>query len=222
MLYHELLTEVKSNAEDGYREFQKKLLKNEKVNVFGVRVPTLRNIAKKYSNRMDELLALPDEYFEITFIKLSAVALLPYEEFIKKVDECVKIIDNWAACDCFTPKCIEKHKVEFLPYIRKFAASKEEFVQRFALITLLHYYVEEEYLETIFSIAERCDTSLYYVHMAVAWLIAETLAKHYMRARSFLMEHTLDKKTHNKAIQKACESFRLSNDDKNYLKGLKR
>ena len=97
-----------------------------------------------------------------------------------------------------------------------------EFEQRFALTTLLHFYVEEKYLEEIFSMIDRSDTSKYYVHMAAAWLIAETLAKYYPQARGYLMEHSLDKRTHNKAIQKACESYRLSNDDKNYLKGLKR
>ena len=86
----------------------------------------------------------------------------------------------------------------------------------------MHYYVEEKYAETIYAIVERCDTSLYYVHMAAAWLIAEMLVKHYESAVGFLSEHSLDRKTHNKAIQKACESFRLSSDRKNYLKGIKR
>lgn len=109
-----------------------------------------------------------------------------------------------------------------MPYIRKYAADPGEFEQRFALTTLLHFYVDGQYLETIFAIVERCDTSKYYVHMAAAWLIAETLVKHYERAVGFLSDNSLDKKTHNKAIQKACESFRLSNDRKNYLKGMKR
>ena len=97
-----------------------------------------------------------------------------------------------------------------------------EFHQRFALVTLLHFYTEERYAETIFGICEKSDSSLYYVHMAVAWLIAETLVKFYETAVNFLKKNSLNKKTHNKAIQKACESYRLSKEQKNYLKGLKR
>lgn len=220
--YQEFLDEIKSYAEENYRDFHKKLLKNDTINVLGVRVPTLRKLAKKYKGEVDNLLTFPDEYYEVTFIKLSAVALLDYNDFIARLDSCIKLVDNWATCDCFIPKCVAKKRDEFLPKIREFAAKSGEFDQRFALTTLLHFYVEEKYLETIFSLVERCDTSKYYVHMAAAWLIAEALAKYYPRARGFLMENSLDKRTHNKAIQKACESFRLSNDEKNYLKGIKR
>ncbi|MCH5146974.1 MAG: DNA alkylation repair protein [Clostridiales bacterium] len=220
--YQQFLDEIKSFAEPDYRDFHKKLLKNDKINVLGVRVPTLRKLAKKYKGEVDNILTFPDEYYEVTFIKLTAVALLDYDNFLERLDTCVNLIDNWATCDCFVPKCIAKHKDEFLPVITKYAAMKGEFEQRFALTTLLHFYVDEKYLETIFSLVERCDTSKYYVHMAAAWLIAETLAKYFPRARDFLNKNSLDKKTHNKAIQKACESFRLSNDDKNYLKGIKR
>ena len=222
MDYPEFLNEIKSYAEESYREFHKKLLKNDNIQVLGVRVPTLRKLSKKYLNEVDEILTFPDEFYEVTFIKLSAVAMLDYDNFILRLDNCVNLINNWATCDCFIPKCIKKHRQEFLPYIRKYAAADGEFKQRFALTTLLHFYVEEHYLEMIFALVDRCDTSKYYVHMAAAWLIAETLVKYYPQARGYLMENSLDKKTHNKAIQKACESFRLSNDEKNYLKGMKR
>lgn len=222
MDYRWFLTEVESYAEENYRDFHKKLLKNDKINVLGVRVPVLRNLAKKYVSNVDELLAFPDEYYEITFIKLTAVSMLGYDEFIKRLDKCVKLMDNWAACDCFSPTCIADRKEEFLPYIREYAARDGEFEQRFALTALLRFYMEERYLETIFAIVDRCDTSKYYVHMAAAWLIAETLVKFYPRARGYLMENSLDKRTHNKAIQKALESRRLSGDEKNYLKGIKR
>lgn len=220
--YQEFLNELKAVADPGYRDFHKKLLKNDKINVLGVRVPVLKRMAKKYVGRVDELLEFPNEYYEVTFVKLSAVALLEYDDFIVRLDRCVKLIDNWATCDCFLPRCVAKNRERFLPYIRKYAAAEGEFEQRFALTTLLHYYVEERYLETIFSVAERCDASKYYVHMAVAWLIAETLTKFYDRAVGFLLDNSLDKKTHNKSIQKACESLRLSTDRKNYLKGIKR
>ena len=225
--YEEFLAELKASQDLSYREFHKKLLKNDKINVLGVRTPIMKKIAKKYRNSVDELLSFPDEYYEVTFIKLSAVALLPYEKFIKYIDKCVPIIDNWATCDCFTPKCIDKHKDEFLPYIYKYSANDGEFYQRFALTALLHYYVEEKYFQTILDILQDDDINyeLYYVHMAAAWLIAEMLVKLYDDTVEFLKSNLegkfLDGKTHNKAIQKACESYRISQEQKTYLKGLK-
>ena len=172
MPYQELLTELESYADENYRAFHKKLLKNESVKVLGVRVPQLRKIAKEYKGRVDELITYPDEFYEVTFVKLTAVSLLSYDEFIKYVDKCVPLIDNWATCDCFVPKCIAKHREDFLPHIQKYAEADKEFYQRFALTTLLHFYVEEDYAQLIFTFAEKSNTQYYYVHMAASWLIA--------------------------------------------------
>ena len=220
--YPEFLEEIKSYAEPEYAAFHKRLVKNDNVNVLGVRVPQLRKLAKKYVVSVDELLSFPDEFYEVTFIKLTAVSYLKWEEFIKYVDRCVPLIDNWAACDCFTPKCIAKHKDGFLQYIFTYLNEDKEFYQRFALTTLLHYYVEEKYLTTIKDAVQKVDTEkYYYVHMAAAWLLAELIIKFYDNTIIFLKENSIDKKTHNKAIQKACESYRLTAEQKTYLKGLK-
>lgn len=222
MSYRQLLEELESLADENYRSFHKRLLKNESVNVLGVKIPVLRKIAKRYKNSVDELLTYPDEYYEVTFIKLTAVSYLGYDSFINYVDGCVRLIDNWATCDCFTPRCIKNHKDEFLPFIEKYSHSDKEFIQRFALTTLLHYYAEERYFDLIIKTVLACDTSKYYVHMAAAWLIAEMLVKDYSFTVEFLKRNLLDKKTHNKAIQKASESFRLSDEQKKYLKEIKR
>ena len=222
MQYRQLLTLLEENADLKYRDFHKKLLKNENINVLGVRVPILRKIAKQFGGDIENLLTFPDEYYEVTFIKLTAVSNLKYEEFIKYVDSCVPLIDNWATCDCFTPKCIEKHKKDFLPYIEKYLSNDGEFYQRFALTTLLHFYVEDEFSDIVFDAVKRADTQKYYVHMAAAWLIAEVLVKDYENGVKFLQTETIDIKTHNKAIQKANESFRLSKEQKNFLKEIKR
>ena len=222
MQYRQLLQILEENADEKYREFHKKLLKNDKIKVLGVRVPDLRKIAKQFKGDIDNLLAFPDEYYEVTFIKLTAVSNLEYEHFIKHVDLCVSLIDNWATCDCFTPKCIERHRHEFLPFIEKYLNIDGEFYQRFALTTLLHFYVEEEFLEIIFDAVKRANTDKYYVHMAAAWLIAEVLVKYYDKGVKFLQKETINIKTHNKSIQKANESFRLSKEQKNFLKEIKR
>ena len=223
MQYRQLLEILKKNADEKYREFHSRLLKNDAINVVGVRVPMLRKLAKQFKGDVDNLLAFPDDYYEVVFIKLTAVSNLKYDEFLKYVDLSVSLIDNWASCDCFTPKCIEKHRYDFLPYIEKYLSVDREFYQRFALTTLLHYYVDEEFLDTIFDAIKMANTEkYYYVHMAVSWLMAEVMVKYYEKGIRFLQSETLDKKTHNKAIQKANESFRLSEEQKNYLKGIKR
>jgi 3-methyladenine DNA glycosylase AlkD len=222
MLYDKLLSELLPHAEEGYKAFIKKLLKNDKINVLGVRMPTLRRIAKKYVCDAESLINLPDDYFEITYIKLSAVALLPYDKYISLLDECVKRIDNWATCDSFKANCVNLRQADFLPYIEKYLAASGEFAQRFALTSLLYFYVKEEYLNLIFSAVERADTRKYYVHMAAAWLLAEVTVKFFSEGTEYLKRDALDKKTHNKAIQKACESLRLNEEQKTYLKGLKR
>ncbi len=230
MLYAEFLEELKSYADENYKNFHGKLLKNENIRLLGVRVPVMRKLAKKYKNFAPKLLKFPDDYYEVTFIKLQAVALLPYNLFTNYVDKCVSLIDNWATCDCFAPRCIANHKDEFLPYILNYFTEEKEFYQRFALTTLLHFYVEKKYYSYILQlITEACTEEFYYVHMAAAWLLAELIIKFYYETVSFLKATVeafakglkIDKKTHNKAIQKACESYRLTAEQKTYLKGLK-
>ena len=222
MSYEQLLKTLEELSQGKYKEFHAKLLNNPSLKVLGVRVPDLRKVAKKFKGAEDELLSFPDDFYEVTFIKLTAVADMPYEQFIERVDRCVALMDNWATCDCFSPKCIADHREEFLPFIEKYISDPREFYQRFALTTLLSYYVKEDYLGYIFECCRRADASLYYVHMAVAWLVAEVLAKCYERGVEFLTSQALTKKTHNKAIQKAKESFRLTPEQKINLNNLKR
>lgn len=222
MLYEELLNELESVADSNYAAFHSKLLNNPNINVIGVRTPVLRSLAKKYRQSFTELLTFPDEYYEVTFLKLIVASSLAFEEFVKVVDRCVSLIDNWACCDCFKAACIKKHKQEFLPFVKAYLGVNREFYQRYALVTLLHFYVEEEYLNLIYESVERADTSFYYVHMAVAWLIAEVIVKHYENGKEYISLNRLDRATHNKAITKACESYRLTQEQKMELKTLKR
>lgn len=221
-LYDRLLAELYKNADPAYAAFHKRLLKNDKINVIGVRVPVLRKIAREFKGEFYELLKLPDEYYEVTFIKLTAASYLPYNEFIKVIDGCVELIDNWASCDCFKAGCIKKHREEFLPFVKAYLGVNREFYQRFALVTLLNFYVEDGYYDLIFQSVLKADTRYYYVHMAAAWLIAEVIVKNYGVGTDFLKQNKLDVKTHNKAIQKARESYRLTDMQKEELKSLKR
>lgn len=222
MEYSALLDELKSYRDEEYAAFHRKIVCSRNQEILGVRTPVLRRLVRKYADQWQTLLTFPDDYYDVTFLKLNAVALLPYDEFIEHVDACVACIENWAICDMFKAKCIESHRDEFLPYITKFAADEREFVQRYALVTLLGYCPQEKYLPFIFETLEGRNYSLYYVHMAGAWLLAEVLVWQYDAGLAYLKENRLSVRTHNKAIQKARESYRLTAEQKAELFSLRR
>lgn len=223
MTYKELINHLSIFADEKYAAFHTKLLVCPNKRVLGVRVPILRKIAKRWQGSIGELMMFPDEFYEVTFLKLTVVSNLEYEEFLLYCDDCVKLIDNWACCDSFKPKCIASHKEEFLPYVQKYFEEADErykeFSERFAIVTLLNFYIEKEYLPLIGEYLKRATTEKYYVHMAAAWLTAEVLVKHYEEGMKFL--NHLDGKTRNKAIQKAKESYRISKEQKDFLDTLK-
>lgn len=220
MTYSEFIKLLSSHAEVDFAVFQRRLIFT-KYKILGVRTPILRKIAKGYTGSIEQLFSYPDEYYETVFLKLTAASQLPYEEFLKYVDECVSLMDNWALCDSFKARCIHKHKDDFLPVLERIFAKGGEYEQRYPLVVLLFAYMEERYLPLIKEYVIRADCEPYYIHMAVAWLTAEILVKHYEYGVSLLKEGLLPTKTHNKAIQKAIESYRLNKTQKEYLRSLK-
>ena len=168
MTYEEVLSRLFSERDEGYREFYKKLLKNENIEVIGVRMPVLRRLAREWKGETERFLTFPDEYYEVTFLKFSLYALLPFERFCEGLPNMVGLLDNWATVDGFHAPCIATHKEEFLPYIRAFSRDGREFVERYALVSLLHDYVEEKYLPEIFAALEEADGSRYYTGMGAA------------------------------------------------------
>ncbi len=220
--YEKALAKLQEKRDEQYAAFHSRLLKNEKIKLIGVRTPCLRAFAKEWKGETDAFLAFPDEYYEITFLKCALVGALKYEEFIGRVDKVVPLLDNWATCDTFTAPCVRNRREEFLPFIQKYLQSDREFTVRYGLVMLLHYYVDEQYLPVIFKSVEELEKIDYYVMMGAAWLIAEVIVKYYEEGVRFLKEGSLPTITHNKAIQKACESFRVKGEEKAYLKSLRR
>ena len=220
--YEEVLARLNARKDETYARFHSKLLKNENVRLIGVRTPDLRALSKEWRGEADTFLSFPDEYYEITFLKCALVGMLPYTEFVKRVDFVVPLIYNWATCDMFTAPCVKKHQEEFLPYIKRYLCSDREFTVRYGLVMLLHDYVEERYLPLIFDSVRALKKSDYYIMMGAAWLIAEVLVKYYDAGLRFLKEGSMPKIMHNKAIQKACESYRISDEQKVFLKSLRR
>ena len=220
MTYSEFVDILTSYRRASFVDFQKKLI-TTKYMILGVTTPNMRKIAKEYKSKFEDILAFPNEYFEVVFIKLTLISMLPYQEFIKYIDYAVSLMDNWAHCDCFKADCIKKNKEDFLSILDSFIQKPDEYYQRYVFVCLLSYYVEENYLPIIKKYIQQADTYKYYVHMAVAWLTAEILIKQYDYGLQILQSKILDVKTHNKAIQKAIESYRITNEQKEFLRSLK-
>lgn len=220
MTYSEFLNILSAQAETEFADFQRRLIFTN-YQIFGVRTPTMRKIAKQYMENIEEIFAFPNEYYEVVFIKLTQVSMLPYKEVLRYLDKCVALMDNWALCDCFKAKCIKKHKQAFLSVLQSMFARGGEYEQRYPLVVLLTEYVQKEYLPEIEDFIASADLSKYYVYMAVAWLVAEILVKEYEAGVTLLNKRLIDEKTHNKAIQKAIESYRLTNEQKEFLRSLK-
>ena len=220
MTYSSFIEELQSYAEPSFQQFQKRLIFTD-YEILGVKTPVLRKLASKYAKELEKIFAFPNEYYETVFIKLTIVSKLPFQEFLRYLEACVALIDNWALCDSFKGREIPKRKKEFLPVLESLFSTGKEYYQRYALVVFLSEYVEKEYLSLIKEYLRRADTQPYYVHMAAAWLTAEILIKEYEYGVSLLKEGVLDVKTHNKAIQKAIESYRLTLEQKEFLRSLK-
>ena len=228
--YAEVIAELAAMRDEKYRAFNERIVNIPQSKIVGVRMPLLRDygkgLVKGEGFDLDALLAFPNDVYEIRLLKCFAVGYtkMSFPEKVKYIERCVPFIDGWAVCDlfCSTLKEIAKHREEFLPHIEAYIALGTEFSQRFGYILLLGCYMAEEYLPRIFTLLEQAHTQYYYTHMGAAWLIAEVLVKFYERGVSFLQTTALDAKTVNKAIQKARESYRLTDEQKNFLKLLKK
>ncbi len=224
MPYRQLIDELENLADEKYRDFQLGLIKNPDVQMLGVRVPDLRRIAKRYKTEKDmiEVLSYPDELYEIRFITLAVIAEWPYEHFKKGLFFALDLIDNWALCDSFIPKCLKGNQDKFLLDLINLMTTKKEFYERFALVQMLKYYINDEYLETVFVLAESAHTDMRNVQTAVAWLLSECAVKFYDRTRDYFRTSKLDEKTYSLAIRKCCESLRLSAEQKTELKDIRK
>lgn len=211
----------------GYRDFHGKLIPNvAPERIIGVRTPALRKYAKQLAKTEGAavfLEQLPHEYYEEN--NLHGFLL----EQIKDYDACVAAwnrflpyVDNWATCDMPAPKVFKKHLTEFVSQIRFWMDSGETYTVRFAIGMLMRCYLEDatfqtEYLEWVAAV----QSEEYYVNMMVAWYFATALAKQWEAASPFIEERRLSQWCHNKSIQKAVESSRITPEQKNYLRGLR-
>ena len=210
-------------------------------NILGVRVPILRDYAKKLAKEYeihDLLTYIDNEYYEEIMLQGMLIGLendkdknkvknkdiRNIKHILKDIEKFVPKIDNWAVCDgfCTGLKITKKHKKEMWDFLQKYVTSDKEFEIRFGIVMILDYYITEEYLEKDFSIFDNVKSDKYYVQMAVAWAISICLIKFYDRTIEYLKQTKIDKFTFNKALQKAIESYRISDEQKSELRKMKK
>ncbi len=215
-------------ADQKYKEFHSRLCPKTS-NIIGVRVPALRNYAKELAKEYEikELLKqIDNQYYEEIMLQgmLIGLAKEDFKTIQKQIEEFVPKIDNWAICDVFCAglKVTKKHKKEMWDFIQTYLKSEQEFEIRFGVVMILDYYIEEDYLEKDFEIFDSITNQKYYVQMAIAWAISICLIKFYDKTIKYLETANLDKFTYNKAIQKAIESYRITKEQKDVLKTIKK
>ena len=220
------LFEIKSDPD--YRALQQRILPNiDPELIIGVRTPAVKAYAKelrKSGAHKAFIKSLPHKYYEENLLHVMVLNdEKVFDDLIRETERMLPYIDNWAVCDQFVPKAFKKHTDELLVYIRKWLASDEEYKMRFGIKMLMSFYLDdgfsEEYMEMVID-ADRPDVK--YVCMMTAWYFATALAKQYDAAVKIIEDNRLDRVTHNKAIQKAVESFRITDDQKAYLRTLRR
>ncbi|MBR0231616.1 MAG: DNA alkylation repair protein [Clostridia bacterium] len=221
------LTERLNAAKDeGYREFQAKLVPNvppEKI--LGVRTPELRRIAKEVfaSGERDPFLRdLPHKYYEEDLIHFFVLAMIKdFDACVRAVGDFLPYVDCWPVSDQATPAAFAKNREKLLPYVKEWIASEHIYTARFGLRMLMNEYLGDAFREEYLALAASVRGGDYYLKMMVAWFFATALAKRYKETLPYFENRALDEWVHKKAVQKALESRRVTEEHKKYLAGLR-
>lgn len=206
-----------------YRDFHAKLMPTvDKEKVIGVRTPALRKFAREFgkSEEAGEFMkVLPHDYYEENNLHGFLIeGIKDYEQCICALDAFLPYVDNWATCDMMAPKVFKKHLPELEHKIDEWMASEHVYTVRYGIGMLMRFYLDEGFRVEYLAKAAAVESEEYYVKMMIAWYFATALAKQYEAALPFIEERRLEKWTHNKAIQKAVESNRITAEQKKYLR----
>ena len=224
--YDEFIKYLFSFADLKYKEFNSSLVLNSKYEMIGIRLPVMRDIAKKIAkeNLYEFLDNVGSNYYEEVMITLLVISHIKDEEiFYKYFKENIKKIDNWALCDsfCNSIKIVRKYEKKYFKECIKLSLSKSEFISRVGLITILNHFISKDNLDIIFDTLNKIKSDKFYINMAEAWLICEIYTKYKDETIEFLKNNELNKFTQNKSISKIRDSYRVSKDEKEYLNLLK-
>lgn len=207
-----------------YRDFHSRLMPDiDKETVIGIRVPVLRKYAKSIAGtELAEkfIKELPHRYYEENNLHMMLITRIKdYEKCLSEIERFLPYIDNWATCDFPAPKCFENHKEDLLPVIKRWIASSETYTIRYGIGMLMRLYLDEDFDPEYVRIVAEVKSDEYYVNMMIAWYMATALAKQWDAVIPYIEEHRMPDWVHRKTIQKAVESYRITDEQKKYLKG---
>ena len=230
-----LRSQLESLAEADYKKFNEKIIPGAS-NVLGVRLPKMRDMAKASAKENPErILAELEEalqrdrnavYYEEIMIYGLVIGYAKFTDEKRRewMDRFRNYIDNWAICDscCMTYKWMKKNPEKWWEYLESCIAEQTEFSIRFAIVCMLAHYINETYVGQVLDRCDRISHEGYYVKMAVAWAVSVCFVKYPEYTMNFLQTDHMDDFTHNKSIQKICESYRPSKEEKSEVRLLKR
>ena len=226
MNLNEIRAELFKMQDMNYRDFNSKLIPTvDKESMIGIRTPDLRKYAKqlgKSSDAIEFLQTLPHKYFDENQLHAFIISeIKDFKSCVDRVNEFLPYVDNWATCDQLSPKVFKKHHKELITYIKEWLKSDKVYTLRFGIGMLMEHFLDEDfdilYPETV----SKIRSGEYYINMMIAWYFATALAKQYESIIPFIENNSLDIWTHNKAIQKSIESYRITDEQKAYLRELK-
>lgn len=209
-----------------YRDFHSSLMPGvDKETVIGVRIPVLRAFAKKFSKTEEAgqfMNELPHKYYEENNLHMMLIAQIKdYDKCISETEKFLPYIDNWATCDSSLPKCFDKNKEDILVRAKNWIATDDTYVKRYGMGVMMRLFLDEDFKEEYIQLVAGVKSEEYYVNMMIAWYMATALAKQWDAAIPYIQEHRLSEWVHRKSIQKAVESYRITPEQKDYLKGLR-
>lgn len=209
-----------------YKEFACKLMPTvNPETVIGVRTPDLRKLAREFSKTPEAsefLKILPHVYYEENNLHGFLIETIrDYDGAVAALDEFLPYIDNWATCDLLSMKIFKKHLPELYEKIKVWLISGRTYTVRFGIGMLMSFYLDDAFRPEVLELVAGIRSEEYYVNMMIAWFFATALSKQYESALPYIQEQRLEKWTHNKAIQKAIESYRIGDEAKAYLRTLK-
>ena len=212
--------------DDKYRDFQSNLVPNiSKDTILGVRTPDMRKITKDMFGTEEGnkfLKKLPHKYYEENLVHFFMIAMIKdFDECIKETERFLPYIDCWPVCDQSSPKAIKKKHDKLLPLIKKWIASDHVYTARFGMRMLMNEFLGDDFKPEYLKWVASKKGEDYYLKMMIAWYFATALAKQYDATIPYFEKHVLDDWCHKKAIQKAVESFRVTDEHKEYLKSLR-
>ena len=222
----EVLSRLFENQDLEYRDFHSKLMPTVNKNrIIGVRTPVLRKIAKEFNKsdyKKDFLKALPHKYYEEDNLHAFLIEQIKdFDECISALDNFLLCVDNWATCDMMTPKILGNYPDKLYLKIQEWIKSSHTYTVRFGVVTLMKFFMNERLDKKHLNLLLTIKSDEYYINMAVAWYLATALASKWDTVIPCIEKKKFSKWIHNKAIQKAIESYRITSDQKSYLKTLR-